>query len=243
MRVTIAQLCVERAVARNKEKILAVARAAQPDDWVVFPEGALSGYFPEEDGFLRDLDPEELDEAIREVGRQAAHSRCYCVLGAAIRTNGVWHNAVVIQSPLDSPFTYRKIELSRLDKRHFTPGVDLPVHSTSGVTVGVQMCRELIFPEPWTTLRRKGAQVILHINNAIKPHDQVWKHILISRAIENALFVCSVNNAAAPQELTSYLIAPSGQILLEAGRQVEQTLSQEIDLGAVTSSLAGRTDF
>jgi predicted amidohydrolase len=68
---------------------------------------------------------------------------------------------------------------------------------------------------------------------SIKPHDQVWEHLFVARAVENQVFVCSVNNAAPPQKLTSYLVAPSGDILLRAKEQTEQLLSYEMDLREV----------
>lgn len=107
------------------------------------------------------------------------------------------------------------------------------MYHIGGVNIGIQICREVVFPEPWLHLKRQGAQIIFHINNAIKPYDQTWEHILITRAIENRVFVCSVNNAAVPQKLTSYLIAPSGHVLLRADEQVEQTLVRTIDLSEV----------
>jgi len=67
MRVTIAQLHVRRDVTHNKTNILSVLQSARAGDWVVFPEGALSGYFPEDDGFVRDLDPVLIDDGIQEI--------------------------------------------------------------------------------------------------------------------------------------------------------------------------------
>jgi hypothetical protein len=45
--------------------------------------------------------------------------------------------------------------------------------------------------------------------------------------------VASVNNAAAPQTLPSYLIAPTGETLLRSEPQVEQALSRDVDLSQV----------
>ncbi len=230
LRVTLAQLRVERTMAQNREKLLSVLQSAHPGDWVAFPEGLLTGYFPEEDDYLRSMQPEMVDRTIREIGQQVQRLQCYCLFGSATFTNGAWHNSVILQGPVGETYIYHKIELSNLDKRHFTPGDTLSVQSLNGITVGIQACRELLFPESWALLRKRGAQLIFHINNAVKPHDKVWEHVLISRAVENVCFVCSVNNAASPQELTSYLIDPSGKVLLEAGKQVEQILTCEIDL-------------
>lgn len=243
MRITIAQLCVERDIVQNKEKMLSVLRSAHPGDWITFPEGVLTGYFPEEEGFLRDIDSNEVEKTIQEIGQEAQHSQCHCIFGTATFANGSWHNSVIIQDPLGKSYIYHKIQLSNLDKRHFTPGNNVSIYSISGINIGIQVCRELIFPEPWTRLKKAGAQIVFHINNAIKPHDKIWNHILITRAIENSFFVCSINNAAPPQQLTSYLIDPSGKVLLEADRQVEQILTHEINLSEVIANLEERRDF
>jgi predicted amidohydrolase len=123
---------------------------------------------------------------------------------------------------------YKKIELSDIDKNHFKEGEKLPIYEMGGIKFGVQICRELLFPLAWSKLKEQGAQIIFHINNAIKPYDNVWEHIVIARAVENSVFVCSVNNASEPQELASYLVDPSGKALLKAEKQQNQTLTANI---------------
>lgn len=91
-----------------------------------------------------------------------------------------------------------------------------------GAKVGVQICWELVFPGPWAQLKRGGAQVILHLNNAIKAVDAFWEHLLLARAFENRYFVGSANNAASPQWLPSYLIAPSSETLRRCEPRAEQ---------------------
>jgi predicted amidohydrolase len=243
MRVTIAQLHVRRDFAANKANILSVLRDARPGDWVVFPEGALSGYFPEDDGFVRDLDPAAIDEGIREIEDAAGRSRCHCLFGTALRQDEVWRNAVVIHDANGTKAVYHKVGLSRLDKHHFVPGSEVPTFVVGGVTIGVQVCRELMLPAPWLALKQGGAQVVFHINNAIKPHDRIWEHLLVARALENGVFVCSTNNCAPPQELTSYLIDPSGRPLVTARKQTEEVITHDIDLGAVIPVLEQRQDF
>jgi predicted amidohydrolase len=95
------------------------------------------------------------------------------------------------------------------------------------------VCWELLFPRQWGQLKRVGAQIVFHLNNAIEPEDAFWEHLLLTRAFENRYFVASVNNAAAPQTLPSYLIAPTGETLLRSEPQVEQALSRDVDLSQV----------
>lgn len=229
MRVTIAQLEVTADLDRNKQKILSVLDTAAAGEWVTFPECALTGYFPDSDDFLADTDPATVSRAVAEVAEVARARRCVCLLGTATWRDGAWYNSVVAIDPAGTTHTYDKIELSTLDRRHFTSGAGVPAFDIAGVRFGVQVCRELIVAEPWLKLRNDGARIVFHINNAIKPHDAAWRHVVVTRAIEHGYYVCSTNNAAPPQELTSYLAAPyTGELLLEADRQTEQTLTCEL---------------
>ena len=243
MKIHLAQLIVGHDLTRNCENIMRVLADVQPGDWVVFPEASLTGYFPEDADFVARLHADEVDHAIDSIHDIVRARGCHCLLGTARRSHAGWQNAAVLLSPHGPAHVYAKIQLSALDTRHFRPGPFLPVFGINGMRVGIQLCRELLFPQQWAVLRQAGAQIVFHLNNAIKPHDAIWEHVLITRALENAMYVCSVNNAAPPQQLTSYLVAPNGNVMLKAERQVEQVLSATIDLTEVIQSVSERTDF
>ena len=154
-------------------------------------------------------------------------------MGTARFVAGGWRNSAVFVAPAGEVRWYDKNTISAVDSRHFVAGEQLSVWEVDGVKVGVQICWELLFPGHWTQLKRAGAQVVFHLNNAVKPEDAFWEHVLLTRAFENRYFVGSVNNAAAPQTLPSYLIAPSAETLLSGELRVEQALSCELDLSQV----------
>jgi predicted amidohydrolase len=230
MRIVIAQMRVERELARNRETICSHLESARPQDWVVFPEGALTGYFPDEADYLATIGHLDVEDALEELRAVVARQRCHCLVGMARYAADGWRNAAVIMSPEGEVGSYEKNTLSALDSRHFLAGDRLSVYEIEGAKIGVQICWELLFPWQWTQLKRDGAQVVFHINNAVKPADAFWEHVLLARAFENRYFVCSVNNAAATQTLSSYLIAPSGDVLLKCEPGVEEVLACEIDL-------------
>jgi predicted amidohydrolase len=229
--VTLAQIRVGRDVEANVAGILASLDSAPAGGWVLFPEGAVSGYFPGEDDFLRG-DPRHVGEAVDEIRAEARRRGSGLVLGSALHADGAWRNAVIVQDPAGRHWRYDKVELSALDARHFAAGREAPVYNAGEAAIGVQVCRELLFPLAWHDLAVRGARVLMHVNNAIKPIDAVWEHVLIARAVENNVFVCSVNNAAAPQALASCVIAPSGDVLLRTATQTEQIVSCELDLAS-----------
>ena len=243
MKITIAQLCVERNISQNEEKILSVIDSAKSGDWIVFPECALTGYFPRDKGYLQDTNPEAVNVAIKEINQAIRNVQCTCIYGSATFENGAWYNTAIIEGASGESYHYHKIKLHPLEQRHFDAGNVLTPCLVAGIHVGIQICREIIYSEPWAQLKGAGAQLLVHVNNAIQPHDQIWKHLYVTRALENSAFVCSVNNAASPQQLASYLVSPSGAVLIESELQKEQVLSCEIDLGEVILDLDKRTDY
>ncbi len=100
------------------------------------------------------------------------------------------------------------------------------------VMLGVQICRELRFPEQWRWLAHSGAQIILHLNNAVGTAfpQPVWKSFLVSRAAENQRFVLSANNAASLQISPTIAVAPDGQVIGEIVSAEAGILRVEIDL-------------
>ena len=51
MKIHLAQLVVENDLAVNFAKIRRVMAGVQADEWVVFPEASLSGYFPDDPAY------------------------------------------------------------------------------------------------------------------------------------------------------------------------------------------------
>ncbi len=244
MEIRLAQLAVGRDLAANLRRVLGVLGDSARDELVVFPEGMLSGYAPDDEHYSARLDAAAIERAIEDVRRRVGEVGCRCLVGSATWADGQWRNSVLLFDGPEAPRRYHKAELSRLDRRHFAPGPTAgAVFEGRGTAIGVLACRELLFPEAWSRLKAGGAAIVCHLNNALAPQDAVWSHLLIARAIEQSLFVCSVNNGAAPQALASFLVAPSGRVLLEAGVQQDQILTARIDPREAIADLATRTDY
>ncbi|MEJ2701433.1 MAG: carbon-nitrogen hydrolase family protein [Sedimentisphaerales bacterium] len=212
-------------------------------DLIELPECDLTGSFTGDKRYFQDTEPEAVNVAIKEINQAIRHVECTCIYGSATFENGAWYNTAIIEGASGESYHYHKIKLHPLEQRHFDVGDVLAPYLVAGIPVGIQICREIIYSEPWAQLKGAGAQLLVHVNNAIQPHDQIWKHLCITRALENSVFVCSVNNAASPQQLASYLVSPSGAVLVESELQKEQVLTCEIDLGEVILDLDKRTDY
>ena len=230
MIIKLAPLNLTHDLTANKQKVLNVLDETDPEDWIVFPECTLTGYFPDDERFLTTVASAEINAVLSEIAEVVKSKKCYCLLGTARPSGAAWYNSVALISPEGIVGYYDKFALSDLDKRHFSQGDTPRVYEMGGVRFGVQICRDLVFPEQWQSLKEQGAQIVFHSNNALKPYDDVWEHIVLARAIENQYFVASANNCAEPGVLTSYLASPAGKLLLAAERQSERVLSAQIDL-------------
>jgi len=233
MKIRMAQLVVTKHIKKNKTKIVSVLDQAGQDEWVVFPEGILSGYYPEDKDFVKELNSDLIKGYIQEIKQKVNEKKCHTIFGSAIYENGGWYNSSIYLDYKSEEAVYHKNNLATLDRNHFLQGKEIPIYQAGGIKFGIQMCREVVFPEQWKLLKRKGAQIVFHINNSIKISDKVRSNLLVARAFENQYFVCSVNNAAKPQALPSYLISPFGEILFESTVREEQVVIKKIDLKQV----------
>jgi predicted amidohydrolase len=131
---------------------------------------------------------------------------------------------------------YRKVHLFHLEKLIFTPG-DGPgpvtpvktANSRGHARVGMQVCFDWIFPDPWGRLAwgegddpgPTGAQVIAHPANLVIPGK--CPLALRARAMENRIFIVSAGRVGTDPgpdgeiefRAGSIIIAPDGSVLAE----------------------------
>lgn len=91
---------------------------------------------------------------------------------------------------------YRKTHLGASERAYFSQGDELPVAEVAGIRVGVQLCWEGHIPDIASTLRAKGAELVL------MPHAgglggarrvESWGRYLPARAQDNGMFVMACN--------------------------------------------------
>jgi predicted amidohydrolase len=100
------------------------------------------------------------------------------------------------------------------------------------ISIGVQLCRELKYPEQWQVLSRSGASVLAYLTYAANPKVPagVWRSHLISRAAENQRFVLAANVASPDQHCPSMVISPHGEVLAESATTGAEVLHADLDL-------------
>lgn len=170
-RITLAQIYVTRDVATNLERINAAFDQAMQDDsrWILFPEGALSGYY---DGF----DQDEVAGAFEKIKQRCRDTMINALVGTCWKEDGKTYNEIrLVDATGKLVGRYAKTCLTYGDAKQFTKGPFPLVHKVGGLTCGTLICNDLWVtpgftdgPNPHLTLMQSkaGAQVIFHAVNS-----------------------------------------------------------------------------
>jgi hypothetical protein len=100
---------------------------------------------------------------------------------------------------------------------------------------GLSICYDMWFPETSRTLAAMGAEVILHPTLTPSIDREVELAIAKATAATNQCFVIDINGVGDGGNGRSILVAPTGDVLYEAGSG-EELLPIEIDLERVRRS-------
>jgi len=239
--VAVLQMATEDEPEPNARKIhAAIDRASSEGARVlVVPECALSGYLPAES-----LDFGLLERLQQELASHAAAEGLWLALGTTVRQGAAWRNAALLYSPEGRlAARYDKTHLTEADSKLFEAGQQLPVFRFGEWTLGMQICFDMRFAENWRILRRKNAELILHLSNA--SGSAPWKVPVLegairSRAADNGMFVVSSNDARTPQMMVSAVCDPDGRDLARADLNREQMLFATLDRSAAKGDFLQR---
>lgn len=237
--VTVAQAPVTWDIGQNLAAITACLANAQPDEIVVLPEACLSGY-DDRLSCLDHLDPDALASAVDNLAGLARGKGIHLFCGSLLFERGAWWNAAIYLGPDGSRWTYRKVNLATHERGRLAAGSELPtlqLHLAGGsLTAGVQLCREVLFPEQWRYLAGAGAQVFIYLTNAANPAVPagVWRSHLISHAAANQRFVIAANVADPHQHCPSMIISPRGEVDCDLPEGQAAVLRTIIDTQDVT---------
>ncbi|WP_310877467.1 carbon-nitrogen hydrolase family protein [Priestia megaterium] len=130
--------------------------------------------------------------------------------------------------------TYRKIYLWNQEKQRFQKGDRYEVTQLGEVTLGMQICYEVGFPEGARVLTLKGANVLIYSSAFGSLRRYAWDIATKARALENGCFVIASNRTGTEKNETvfgggSRIINPQGKVLTEATKE-DEVIVAEIDL-------------
>lgn len=135
---------------------------------------------------------------------------------------------------------------------YFTPGFGWPIFHTPKAKVGLTICFDRHFPEPFRILALQGAEIIFNPNVAMgfkataggATMAETFLTELQTRAVENSVWVVVTNKAGTEvlenQETYCYgnsaIIDPTGKVVVRAPAEEEAVISYEADLEDIVTT-------
>jgi predicted amidohydrolase len=170
----------------------------------------------------------------------ARKKKVHIVAGYAERTAKRVYNSSFIAGPGGLIGRYRKAHLFANEKNIFSAGnTALDVFDIGSARVGLMICFMICFdwimPEVARTLALRGADIICHPSNLVL---QYCPPAMITRSFENRVFIVTANRVGSEERVKgthltfvglSQVVSPSGELLVRAGSDREETGVVEID--------------
>jgi len=132
---------------------------------------------------------------------------------------------------------YRKTHLYPDEHRYFRSGSEIPVTDLGFSRVGTATCFDHAFPEIFSTLAVKGAQVIFVPSAVPAGYEYLLNLRTRARAQDNQVWVAAVNRTGREGETQycglSKVVNPRGDVVMEASVDKEEILECEIDLDLI----------
>ena len=242
-RVAVCQLRVSHDTEANFRKIvdsLADAKAAGADI-AVLPECAVSGYPAYNSDKSATLPLDLIESLNRRLPEEAHRLGIACVVGTVVRVGDKLRNsALVIDEDGNLLGRADKLHLIASDVPYFEPGDELRTFSWHGVEIGVLVCYDIRFPEPFRILKQMGAEAVFVPLNACG--GATWKVPVMeatfrTRAAENVYHVIAANAAGPLQMCVSRVCDPDGLSLAAANQDMEEIIYADINLGQSKSAI------
>lgn len=199
---------------------------------VVLPELASTGYNFRDKEMALSLGEDPGESAyVKMLQSVARRNGQFIVSGFNEKTSKGLYNSALLIGPEGIQSVYRKMHLFMNEKDYFLPGDGkLEVTDTGSGKIGMQICFDYLFPEPWRLLAMKGADIIVHPSNLLTRNAQ---KALPGIAIMNRIHIITANRTGSEGDLifngNSMLIDVSGEIVARASDAGNEVLRAEIN--------------
>jgi predicted amidohydrolase len=224
------------ALAEPEENIRRLEQlidAVHDSQLIVLPELSNSGY-----NFRDFAEAYQYSEVIGENGlfqdfliSRAKEKNIYVVSGINEREGDKLYNSAILVGPGGIVGKYRKMHLFMDEKDIFQKGNSgLPVFDLGIYKIGIMICFDYLFPEPWRIMAQKGADLVCHPSNLLteNPHKCVPGLSLMNR-----IYIATANRIGTERGITfngkSFITDPGGNIIEMASGDKTMILTAEID--------------
>jgi predicted amidohydrolase len=233
-RVSIIQFMPELAnPAENVRRLEPLINDASNSHLVVLPELANSGY-----NFRNKAEALNCAEEIGKRGlfqdflmAKAREKNIYIVSGIDEREGDMLYNSSILVGPEGLIGKYRKMHLFMNEKDIFQKGnAGLPVFDLGAFRIGMMICFDYLFPEPWRILAQKGADLVCHPSNLLteNPH-----RCLPGIALMNRIYVATANRTGSEDNISfngmSFFTEPTGEIVNKLSKDRTEIATLAID--------------
>ncbi len=223
-------------VDKNLETVLGALNKVDVDI-MVLPELAFSGYYFTNRDELESLaENPKSSQTIDALVGLCKERDFYIVTGFAEKSEERVFNSALLLGPKGIVTTYRKTHLFNTEKKVFDKGdTGFVVSTVRGVSIGMMICFDWVFPEAARTLALKGADIICHPSNLVLAYCQ---RAMLTRCIENLIFAVTANRYGTekrPQGTLSFsgqsqVVAPRGKLFHRSAKDEEECFVCEIDI-------------
>lgn len=227
---------VDQNVAVAEERISGLGGRA---DLVVFPELFTTGYRRDGMDHRALAEPVPGGASVRRLAQAASAARV-AVAGTLLELDGerVYDTAILLGHDGSLLARYRKTHLYPAELPYFSPGDQLVVAPVgNGFPVGMAICFEHAFPEIFTALALRGAQLILIPSAVPRGFEYLLDLRTRARAQDNQLYVAAANLVGFDGQThwcgRSAIVDPRGEVLAQAGEEGETEILATIDAGVI----------
>jgi len=234
LRIALAQInCTVGDLSGNVGKIVDAIDQAKKNkvDLIAFPELAIPGY-PPEDLLLK---PQFIDDNLHALDQVVQKSAGITVVVGFIHRDAALYNAAAVIHHGRIGLIYHKCHLPNYgvfdENRYFQAGKAVSVFTLGGVSVGVNICEDIWYPEGPIRAQSLGGGAELIVNINASPYHvekgRLREEMLARRARENAVLVAYVNMVGGQDELVfdgGSLVFNERGVLQGRGKQFEESL-------------------
>jgi predicted amidohydrolase len=253
----VQMLSFEGAEDRNLNRMLdrIGEAAASGARLIVFPEASNNGYFFEDRADAHHKATPIPGPFTHAIGRLARELGVWVVSGMFEQgaNDNVFNCAVLIGPDGELVGKYQKNFFIKADKRWFVPGqTGFKTFNTPLGQLGFFVCADGRIPESARCLALEGADILVNPTNWGAP-DQYLYHVP-TRAVENRCWVIGATKPRRPldqpQEMLAYnrftgcsfIMSPTGEVLVQAGPDEETIIYAEIEPATARDKSFGKAN-
>jgi len=236
MKATVSIIQFQPALAKPEENIRRLELlfdSVEGSRLIILPELSNSGY-----NFNGYKEAYQYSEVIGRTGifqdfliARARSKNIFIVSGINEREGDKLYNTAILVGTMGIIGKYRKVHLFMNEKDIFQRGnTGFPVFDLGDFKIGIMICFDYLFPEPWRMMAQKGADLICHPSNLLTGNAH---RCLPGLSLMNRIYIATSNRIGTEGDITfsgcSVFTDPTGRITEMASPDKTEIITTEID--------------